>query len=114
MAYEDIQKLQGAQARKASKKVLLCNDLSKIWNMLRAKQQQLVGGLNTEIRVDIVLDNAGFELFVDLLLAGWLLSTGMAHSVVLHPKSAPWFVFDVVPADFDALLDVLFEPRKLF
>jgi hypothetical protein len=67
-----------------------------------------------ERRVDIVLDNAGFELFVDLILAGYLLSSGLATSVVFHPKSIPWFVSDVLPADFGALLSALADPSSFY
>ncbi|KAK8074315.1 hypothetical protein PG994_005214 [Apiospora phragmitis] len=60
------------------------------------------------------LDNSGFELYVDLLLAGYLLSSGLAREVVFHPKNIPWFVSDVTPADFEALLGVLSDPEAFF
>ncbi|RMZ86189.1 hypothetical protein DV737_g223, partial [Chaetothyriales sp. CBS 132003] len=89
LSYEDIQKLQGSEARKS-----------------REKSE---GG-----RVDIVLDNAGFELFVDLVLAGYLLATGLASEVVLHPKSIPWFVSDVLPKDFAELISAVQDPKAFY
>ncbi|KAL9623283.1 MAG: hypothetical protein Q9160_002390 [Pyrenula sp. 1 TL-2023] len=109
LSYEDIQKLQGSKARKESEKNILVNDLPKAFQTLRAAKAR-----GKHPRVDIVLDNAGFELFVDLILAGYLLATGLASTIVLHPKAIPWFVSDVIPADFQMLLDLLAEPRTLY
>lgn len=50
-------------------------------------------------RVDIILDNAGFELMGDLCLADYLLSTGHISTVVLHTKLHPTFVSDATSAD---------------
>lgn len=110
LSYEDIQKLQGSQARKAAEKNILVNDLGAAFETL--KQAQKSG--KTERRMDIVLDNAGFELFVDLVLAGYLLAAGLANTVVLHPKSIPWFVSDVLPKDFSNLLNALADPQSFY
>lgn len=110
LTYEDIQKLQGSEARKASEKNILVNDLPAVYKLL--KQGQIDGRM--ERRVDIVLDNAGFELYVDLILAGYLLSAGLASHVVLHPKSIPWFVSDVLPSDFAALLHAIASPKAFY
>lgn len=112
LTYEDIQKLQGSEARKLSEKNILVNDIPAAFRVL--KQAQESSGKNETRRVDIVLDNAGFELYVDLVLAGYLLSAGLATQVVLHPKSIPWFVSDVIPADFEALLNALAEPHHFY
>ncbi|OIW29439.1 DUF89-domain-containing protein [Coniochaeta ligniaria NRRL 30616] len=110
LSYEDIQKLQGSEARKASEKNILVNDLPAAYEqLLKAKKEG-----KKERRIDIVLDNAGFELYVDLILAGYLLSAGLATTVVLHPKSIPWFVSDVLPSDFAALLGAVASPRTFF
>ena len=58
-------------------------------------------------RIDIVLDNSGYELFNDLCLADWLLCAGFATIVHLHIKCFPWFVSDATRRDFDWLLDQL-------
>jgi hypothetical protein len=58
-------------------------------------------------RVDIILDNAGFELATDLLLADYLLSTDIAKILYLHPKVYPIFVSDVIPIDLDWTFDLL-------
>ena len=62
-----------------------------------------------QIRVDIVLDNSGYELYTDLILAEFLLKFEIADRVYFHPKSIPWFVSDVTPADFHLVLDKLCE-----
>lgn len=110
LTYEDIQKLQGSEARKASEKNILINDLSAVYDMLKKAKDEG----KKERRVDIVLDNAGFELYVDLILAGYLLSSGLATHIVLHPKSIPWFVSDVLPGDFGALLNALATPKPFY
>jgi hypothetical protein len=110
LSYEDIQKLQGSEARKASEKNILVNDLNKAFAVLTKAQKEG----KKDRRVDIVLDNAGFELFVDLILAGYLIASGLATTVVLHPKSIPWFVSDVLPGDFIALLTALAAPQHFY
>ncbi|KAH6626741.1 hypothetical protein B0J18DRAFT_148523 [Chaetomium sp. MPI-SDFR-AT-0129] len=109
LTYEDIQKLQGSEARRAAEKNILINDLPRVYSHLRAAREN-----KQERRVDIVLDNAGFELYVDLVLAGYLLSSGLATTVVLHPKSIPWFVSDVLPSDFASLLSAIADPRGFY
>ena len=111
LSYEDIQKLQGSEARKASEKNIVVNELPAAFAVLNEARKNKP---NEERRFDIVLDNAGFELFVDLILAGYLLSTGLATQVVLHPKCIPWFVSDVIPMDFANLLNALADPQALY
>ena len=110
LTYEDIQKLQGADARKNAEKNILVNDLPAAYKAL--KEAQRTG--KKDRRVDIILDNAGFELFVDLILAGYLLAAGLATQITLHPKSIPWFVSDVIPADFAELLSALANPQDFY
>ncbi|ORY16135.1 hypothetical protein BCR34DRAFT_597932 [Clohesyomyces aquaticus] len=110
LSYEDIQKLQGSEARKASEKNIIVNDLGKAFEVLTSAQHSG----QKERRVDIVLDNAGFELFVDLILAGYLLAAGLATTIVLHPKSIPWFVSDVLPQDFGSLISALADPQTFY
>lgn len=110
LTYEDIQKLQGSEARKASEKNIIVNDLEAAYNILKKARDDG----KKERRVDIVLDNSGFELYVDLILAGFLLSAGLATNIVLHPKSIPWFVSDVLPGDFAALLTALASPQNFY
>lgn len=110
LSYEDIQKLQGSDARKAAEKNIVVNDFAAAFSVLRDAQKSDA----TDRRVDIVLDNAGFELFVDLILAGYLLQAGLATNIVLHPKNVPWFVSDVVPKDFADLLGVLVNAKHFY
>ena len=77
LSHADIQALQktGKAAQKEAEHLILANDLDKAWNHLR--------GLKNA-RVDLVLDNAGFELYGDLLLADWLLSTPFCDEIVFQ------------------------------
>lgn len=65
--YADLQKLQATNAdqRKAKKQFVLVNQLNEAWDSIRLMENG---------QVDIVLDNAGFELITDLVLADWLLT----------------------------------------
>ena len=110
LTYEDIQKLQGSKARKAAEENIIVNDLNAAFDVLRQAKEEKKG----ERRVDIVLDNAGFELFVDLILAGYLLSADIATSVVLRPKLIPWFVSDVIPRDFADLIQAIADPQSFY
>lgn len=103
-SFADLQKLQGSAAIEAAEKNIVVNDLDRAFDALYASK---TSGHRSDRRVDIVLDNAGFELFVDLLLAGYLLQSGLATQVVLHPKDIPWFVSDVTPRDFGDLLNIV-------
>ena len=110
LSYDDIQKLQGFESRKANEEKIIVNDFPAAFACLKKAQKS-----GTEDRrVDIVLDNAGFELFVDLILASYLLQSGLATHIVLHPKNIPWFVSDVVPKDFSDLLNVLVNAKTLY
>ena len=111
LTYEDIQKLQGSEAQKAREKNIVVNQLPEAFKILR---QAKLSRPKDDRRVDIILDNAGFELYVDLILAGYLLSADLATEVVLHPKSMPWFVSDVIPKDFADLLNALQDPSRFF
>ncbi|KAE8307967.1 hypothetical protein BDV41DRAFT_568639 [Aspergillus transmontanensis] len=111
LTYGDIQKLQGSEAGKMQEKNVLVKDIPDAYDVLKNTRQERN---DEEIRVDIVLDNAGFELYVDLLLAGYLLSTGLATKVVLRPILMPWLVSDVLPVDFTNLLLALSDPENFF
>lgn len=71
-----------------------------VWSTLTSSQRTEVSGKNVVERVDIVLDNAGFELVTDLVLADFLISSGLARQIHFHGKCFPWFVSDVTASDF--------------
>lgn len=99
---EELKKLQVAVENR-HKESLLANDFGKVWKQLNSQ----IGG-----RVDIVLDNSGFELYTDLVLALFLLDNDFAEQIVLHPKNQGWFVSDVVPKDFSMVLSLLGDANK--
>lgn len=59
---------------------ILVNDLGK------AIDRHLLGGDPKERQIDIVLDNAGLELFTDLCFADFVCSKGLACKIVFHGK----------------------------
>lgn len=95
---EDIKSVQGAEVRKKNEEKIIVNDIANVWDYLQGTSKQ---------RVDIVLDNSGFELFADLCLALFLLDSRLINKVVLHCKEIPWFVSDTMPKDFNSLLEQL-------
>lgn len=109
LTHADIQQLQGKNAREMSKRNILHNQVNEVYDLLKKQRDEGKAG-----RIDIVLDNSGFELFVDLIFGGYLLATGFATEIVFHPKSLPWFVSDVLPGDFTDLINALRDPVSYF
>jgi uncharacterized protein with ATP-grasp and redox domains len=59
------------------------------------------------VRIDFIVDNAGFELVCDLCLADFLLARNAAEIVYLHLKSHPTFVSDATIKDVRNTLEFL-------
>jgi damage-control phosphatase, subfamily III len=110
ITHDQVQKLQGSKVRKAAEKNILVNDIPKAFKALSDARERSKGN----IRVDIVLDNAGFELLTDMILAGYLLAAKLATNIILHSKTMPWFVSDVTPNDFGQLLNALQNAKSFF
>lgn len=96
-------------AWKSNDESILINDLSKAYTALSTAK---LSGKQTRT-VDIVLDNAGVGLYVDLMLATSFLAAGLATKVILHVKCMP-FGSAASEADFTALLSVLKFPQDFF
>ncbi|KAG5277586.1 hypothetical protein AALO_G00119320 [Alosa alosa] len=79
---------------------VLVNHSKQVWSVLAAARGD-GQGQRSPGRVDIVLDNAGFELVTDLVLADFLIAAGLATEIRFHGKSFPWFVSDVTARDFE-------------
>ncbi|KAJ1652089.1 Hairy/enhancer-of-split with YRPW motif protein 2 [Dispira simplex] len=70
---------------------ILANDLPMWWKMVQLWKGE---------RLDIVLDNAGIEVFADMVFAHWMVQAGYCTKVVFHCKAIPWFVSDTTVDDF--------------
>lgn len=100
---EDIQSRQGSAARAASAKNILCNDLPLAWDRILAVPFE-------QRRVDIVLDNAGFEFYTDLALTLFLLDSKLVSQVVFHCKTRPWMVSDTMVKDYKLWVHDMKDP----
>lgn len=98
LSLEQIKAIQGTKAIEEGQAKIVSNDMAAAWEYISANASQ---------RVDIVLDNSGFELFTDLLYSLYLLDSKLASTIRLHVKSMPWFVSDVNPHDITVLLSTL-------
>ncbi|CAG8526584.1 7780_t:CDS:2 [Dentiscutata erythropus] len=89
--------IQTKQSEELEKNIL-ANDLEKAWKWLSKY---------SNARVDFILDNAGFELYSDLIFSDWLIQSGYVSEVHLHIKLIPWYVSDTTLNDFHWLLKTL-------
>lgn len=104
MTAEDISQLQtvGREAQESRQKFILRDDQDKVWTYVQTLK---------DARIDLVLDNAGFELFTDFVFADFLVTyTPYVSKVVFHPKLIPWFVSDVTPPDVVSTIECLLDP----
>ena len=103
-----LEDMQGSAANQNSLKNIVDNDTEELWEYLRTHS---TSNGNTLRRIDIVLDNAGFEFFTDLVFASYLIFAKLADRVVFHTKDFPWFVSDVTRRDIISTLSDLESPE---
>ncbi|XP_078673660.1 damage-control phosphatase ARMT1-like isoform X1 [Branchiostoma floridae x Branchiostoma belcheri] len=96
---ENYQKHDPIQQLASLKPFIIINQTDQVWGRISQPKSSK--------RVDLVVDNAGFELFSDLVLAELLLVTKLADVIHFHLKAMPWFVSDATREDFMWTLDVL-------
>ncbi|GAA6021492.1 hypothetical protein JCM10207_005777 [Rhodosporidiobolus poonsookiae] len=104
MTEEDIKKLQstGGDHLAATEKNILGNHLPQVWEYISSDR---FGSKGKGGRLDIVMDNAGFELYCDFVYADWLIQSGLCSEIRFHGKRIAWFVSDVTAQDFQWLLN---------
>lgn len=88
---------------------IVANQIDELWQYVKRTSAK------HSFQLSIVLDNSGFELFTDLILAEFLSVSGLLkdQSVIRwYVKSIPWFVSDVMTKDFHWLLDYLADDSK--
>ncbi|XP_030752701.1 damage-control phosphatase ARMT1-like isoform X1 [Sitophilus oryzae] len=78
---------------------LLSDQSQDIWEVISK-------GTDTDI-VDIVFDNAGYELFTDLCLADYIVRKNLAKKIRFYVKTIPWFISDAMEHDVYWTLDKL-------
>ncbi|XP_053321531.1 damage-control phosphatase ARMT1 [Spea bombifrons] len=96
---DNSQKSSILNSLEAFKPNILVDNTESLWEILSRNKGQSNGEAST--RVDVVLDNAGFELVTDFVLADVLLSLKLATEIHFHVKSIPWYVSDTTKHDFD-------------
>ncbi|XP_012882475.1 PREDICTED: protein-glutamate O-methyltransferase [Dipodomys ordii] len=85
------------------KPFILVNDMQHLWSLLSKLRK--TRKKTSIVRVDFVLDNSGFELITDFILADFLLSSRLATEIHFHGKMIPWFVSDTTLRDFNWVME---------
>lgn len=80
------------------KKDIIVNDSVRLLDHLN-------GISSNDSTLIIILDNAGFELFTDLMLSYVLIKAKIFTKVIFEMKYFPWFVSDTTPSDFNWTLE---------
>lgn len=86
---------------KSLDKDILINNTELAWNVLRKNETK------DRDTVDMILDNAGYELFTDFCLSVFMVSTKLASKVRFYVKRYPWYISDVTTYDFHWSLDYM-------
>lgn len=100
LSAEELKSMQGQEAIKKNQRNIVDDDTEAVWRYLADPSRR-------SRRVDVVLDNAGFEFYTDIVYCAYLIKSGLADQVVFHVKDFPWFVSDVTPRDVDSLMSHL-------
>lgn len=84
---------------------LLIDQSEEVWNTLADCKGETI---------DIILDNAGYELVTDLCLAEFLVTKCDINKVRFRAKKFPWYVSDVMEKDFHYVVNTLAEKEEPF
>ncbi|XP_043818485.1 damage-control phosphatase ARMT1-like isoform X2 [Dromiciops gliroides] len=88
------------------KPFIVVNNTDYLWSLL-IKRKKMSQETFSATRVDFIMDNAGFELVADLVMADFLLASKLVTEIHFHGKSIPWFVSDTNKNDMDWLIKQL-------
>ena len=87
---------------------ILCNNSEATWNFF---QQLSTKNVTSPVRLDVVMDNAGFETISDFAFIIMLYQTGLLNkdtsTVRFFIKQIPWYVSDTTEQDFHYTVDYL-------
>lgn len=108
---ENYQKLSPVAQLASLQSNILVNDIHHVWQTLCEARDASKSTPSQKVRLDVILDNAGFELFTDLVLVDYLLQVGLVDEVHFQLKAMPWFISDVVRRDWDWTLHKLQENK---
>ncbi|XP_078086407.1 damage-control phosphatase ARMT1 isoform X2 [Mustelus asterias] len=97
---DNSQKLNPLTSLESLKPCILVDDSEIVGELLMNSKRNKTSETACT-RIDIVLDNSGFELVTDLILADFLITSRLADVIHFHGKSIPWFVSDTTKEDFD-------------
>lgn len=100
----DLSNLDGQiDSSGGSQQQLIRDDSIEAYNLLKIQPRKVI----------YFLDNIGKELYFDLALMDYLLQNNLAASITVVLKNQPFFVSDVMTADFERALTVLAKvPEK--
>lgn len=86
---------------------IMVNDFGELWSYSKLLAERK----SKKYRIDIILDNSGYELFTDLCLVEFFHLSNLFPkdrcTVRLHVKKMPWFVSDTMVRDLNWLLDTI-------
>ena len=100
---------------------ILCDNMSELWFKVQSIKDLVRSPTRDDkpIYIDLVADNAGYEVFVDLCLLHFLTlmmcpislqSSGVKFRI--HLKRLPWYVSDTLKQDIDWLLNFMTGPDQ--
>lgn len=75
---------------------ILCDHSKQVYESLK--------NVNDSSIVDIIHDNAGYEVFTDFCLADYIVSKGLAKKIRLYVKAFPWYISDTITSDIKWIL----------
>ncbi|KAI9739703.1 MAG: hypothetical protein M1834_006422 [Cirrosporium novae-zelandiae] len=95
---------------KVSKDDIITNDLSAAYDVLGVA----LTANKIERHINIILSDAGFEIFVYLVLTEYLLAFGLETKVIRYPKAMPWFSSDAMHKDMENLLATIANSQRFY